>query len=598
MINTARELRVRLYPIGFGENLNTPALVQMAAETGGHYYPAANLAELHAVLAEAPGRTKGQLAIDLERQIVLTYLSLFQEGQHTYLIRGNYNGLEGFFEEDGVFATGGDIRAGQLVLRTSGVDSSGHAEVFLRTEYVPRNISQFRFRFILPMPYKVELVDRGLLANGWLLIKEPLADGDGSLNLVSQDAGGDSWTLADEAFGGIELGPLTKPAFADVDGNGVLDLVVGAGDGSVWLVEGEAGGFAEPVPLTVETLAEQGEGLPPQLVAQPIDVGTAAAPAYGDLDADGDADLIAGAGDGSVWFYEKAASTVGADYLAPVPLMYTTPGGSELPIDAGAFSAPALADIDLDGDLDLYVGNAAGNLNVYENTGAASAPVFSPPRQLTYVFVDQTGAGFELTAPLIDYSAPSFGDKDGDGDLDLFIGGKAGQLVYLENTPYQGAPAFRTPQTVAHVEGSVAAAVSVGAYSAPAAADLTGDGRTDLLVGEEHRRNEYTVLTTPDNALRYGIFGELLKISVETPGADEPVEMGFRVDNEIYVNPPFTKFFQYPDALLIEEGFTQASVPPLAIDAGFDPDAPNAWDRDEDGASDYLDDYPDDPDKQ
>lgn len=45
-------------------------------------------------------------------------------------------------------------------------------------------------------------------------------------------------------------------------------------------------------------------------------------------------------------------------------------------IDVGAESSPFLADLDGDGDLDLLVGAHDGTLSYFENTGSAGAPVF------------------------------------------------------------------------------------------------------------------------------------------------------------------------------------------------------------------------------
>ena len=46
--------------------------------------------------------------------------------------------------------------------------------------------------------------------------------------------------------------------------------------------------------------------------------------------------------------------------------------------DAGdyVFVSPTFADIDNDGDLDLFIGDYFGNIYFYRNTGSASAPAF------------------------------------------------------------------------------------------------------------------------------------------------------------------------------------------------------------------------------
>ena len=97
----------------------------------------------------------GRIWRELQGQIVLTYASLFQEGSHTYLIKTTFPDSNGkqksaSFQKNGVFWPG-DTRAGQISLTTTGI-SNGAAEVYVRTDYVPRNITQFRFRFIPSVP--------------------------------------------------------------------------------------------------------------------------------------------------------------------------------------------------------------------------------------------------------------------------------------------------------------------------------------------------------------------------------------------------------------------------------------------------------------
>ena len=62
----------------------------------------------------------------------------------------------------------------------------------------------------------------------------------------------------------------------------------------------------------------------------------------------------------------------------------------------------------LAGDLDLVVGNSAGELIYIENTGTSTAPVF----------VQQTGTANPFDGIGVgDDSAPTLGDIDGDGTL-------------------------------------------------------------------------------------------------------------------------------------------------------------------------------------
>ncbi len=174
VITEAQDKRVRLYPIGFGENVRASALIEMATETGGHYYPAPTVADLvnllqnEAILgAGAPGK----IVKELKRQIVLTYISLFQDGSHNYLISGNYQGLEGSFQKDAVIALDGDVRAGQLALHTTGLQPDNSARVDIRADYIPRNISQIRIRVASTDPYTLSIDPNGLISD-WVLLDE------------------------------------------------------------------------------------------------------------------------------------------------------------------------------------------------------------------------------------------------------------------------------------------------------------------------------------------------------------------------------------------------------------------------------------------
>jgi hypothetical protein len=96
------------------------------------------------------------------------------------------------------------------------------------------------------------------------------------------------------------------------------------------------------------------------------------APAFGDIDGDGDQDLIVGNNDGLLSLY---TNTAGAGNT--MNLILTS--SQAFSIDVGLFSAPQLFDLDKDGALDLLIGEKNGFVNYFRNTGTSTNPVFAMP---------------------------------------------------------------------------------------------------------------------------------------------------------------------------------------------------------------------------
>ena len=239
-----------------------------------------------------------------------------------------------------------------------------------------------------------------------------------------------------------DVGYNGAPTFWDLDSDGDLDLIAGESDGSLNLLT-NIGTPTDP----------RWEYTQAQLAY--LDLGLYSLPSLVDIDADGDLDLFVGRTQTGIAFLENTGS---ADSSA-----WEWVTGNYAGISLPGQDAPAFADLDDDGDLDMMVGCLDGTLTYYQNEGTPEVPAWSAP-VYNYASVD-----------VGDNSVPAFVDEDGDGDNDLFIGNYDGTLRHLRN---DGGPVSPVWQDLGDYHD-----IDVGNYSRPSFADLDDDGDFDLLIG-------------------------------------------------------------------------------------------------------------------
>jgi hypothetical protein len=255
-----------------------------------------------------------------------------------------------------------------------------------------------------------------------------------------------SWSQISDYYDSLDVGACSVPAFADIDADGDFDLFVGEDQGNI-------NHFRN---VGQDTLARW------ELVSasyNSIDVGRRSAPVFTDIDGDSDLDLFVGQAEGRIAFYRNDGSVYLPSWT-PVTRDY-------LFLDFGAYSSPALADIDSDGDYDLFVGAQEGNINFCRTEEKVPEPAWT----------GVTANYFAIEAD--DYSSPAFADIDADGDLDLFIGRQDGKIDFYRNI---GDPQSALWELIPNELSFV----NAGAYVCPALVDIDADADLDLFVGQIH----------------------------------------------------------------------------------------------------------------
>lgn len=327
-------------------------------------------------------------------------------------------------------------------------DTPANVEIFPAAFYV--DVTNDGKKDILVAPNS--LTSHLNLNSSWLY--ENTGDPNDRFNFVQNDF------LID---GTIDLGSYSYPFFFDHNGDGLQDLFVA--NGYIYNFLGNTIG-------TIYYYENVGNDTLPEFNLVSDDyMGLRSLgldfmrPSFGDLDNDGDLDMILGDANGLLHYFENEPIGSTANFLAP-QLQYFN-------IDVGNKAHPQLVDVNKDGLLDLLIGREGsyGNIAYYWNYGTPELPMFSAD-SLNNAFgnIETSITGF-----INGNSSPFLFERN--GEETLYVGSELGLISSyeinsdsLKNGSFDLLEGFLLP-------------VRVGSRSTISITDINNDNGLDYFIG-------------------------------------------------------------------------------------------------------------------
>jgi DNA/RNA endonuclease YhcR with UshA esterase domain len=173
-------------------------------------------------------------------------------------------------------------------------------------------------------------------------------------------------------------------------------------------------------------------------------------------------DLLLGDRDGYVWLFINIAGKESPRYDVGTKLKA---GGKEIKVRGPSY--PYLVDWNEDGKMDLLVGNGGGYLHLFLNQGDGNLA----PGVMVKAAGKDVDTGSRASTCVTDWNE--------DGKKDLVIGNGSGEIFVYLNEGTNQQPAFGKPLKLNNGR------LDVGSNSSPEVADWDGDGKKDLVIGND-----------------------------------------------------------------------------------------------------------------
>jgi hypothetical protein len=267
----------------------------------------------------------------------------------------------------------------------------------------------------------------------------------------------------------IELGENAAPAFADFDADGDLDMFVG----NRGLIHG-ASFYA-----TISLYENIGTSLVPQfnlLNSDYLNLSskgyTYIRPLFTDLNGDHATDLVFACYNTSSTSGGYSTKYILNSALPTAPFTFNINSINIIPVSMQEDN-PFFYDMDSDGDKDLLIGRAQGNLVFYQNTGTSSAPVYTKVTDtLGGIHVDNNHQKTWLSVTIQDVNA--------DGKPDLVTGDNSG-ILYAYSDFLSNLSGIFTQKII--YKDSLLSYYNMGKYLYLASSDLNSDNVPEIVVG-------------------------------------------------------------------------------------------------------------------